>query len=134
MKKRDIDPTEWRQFTEAFSRQHEGWLVSVYAERRSGDRDYLLRDVPFRGIAAEIDGEREAVVVMVDGSSDRHLSHTITKPSRIVVTETDEGAEAAVAVTDESGAVITVEFRSPMPISAVDGIVKASFQAARSRT
>ncbi len=127
MKSREIDRTEWRQFTEAFSRQHDGWLVSLYAERRSGEHDYIARDVPFRGIIAETDRGREAVTVMIDGSGDRHLSHTVSHPDRIVLIETDEGAEAAISVTDESGAVLTTEFRTPMPVSVVDGIVKESF-------
>jgi hypothetical protein len=127
VKTREIAPTEWRQFTEAFSRQHSGWLVSLFVERRNGERVAIARDLPFRGIAAETDGEREVVVIMVDGSGDRHLSHTIAKPSRIVVSETDEGAEVAVSVTDPSGATITIEFRTPMPVTSVDGIVSGSF-------
>jgi hypothetical protein len=123
MQSREIDPREWRQFTEAFSRRHEGWLVSLFVERLNGERDYIVRDVPFRGMAAETDGQRQTVVVMVDGGGARHLTHTIARPSRIVVTETDEGAESAVSVTPEAGAVITTEFRTPMPAVEVDGIV-----------
>lgn len=121
MKSREIDPTAWRQFTEAFSHQHEGWLVSLFVERLNGERDYVVRDVPFHGMAIQTDGQREAVVVMVDGGP-QHLTHTIEGPRSIVVTETDEGAESAVSITQETGAVITTEFRTPMPTLEVDGI------------
>ena len=126
MRSREIPATEWRQFTEAFSRQHEGWLVSLFTEPQRGERQCVARDVPFRGIAAETDAGGQAVVIMVDGSGNRHLSHTISKPAEIVVEETDEGAEVALSVASEFGTRFTIEFRTPMVVTDVDGVLKES--------
>lgn len=124
MQTRDIPASEWHDFSEAFSRQHEGWLVSLHTHRRNGTRECVARDVPFRGMAVEADGERQSIVIMVDGSGDRHLTHTVSRPSRLTVEQTDEGADASVSVSNELGTPFTVEFRTPMPISVVDGIAK----------
>src|SRR5579884_3551804 len=124
MKSREIPVAEWPQFTEAFSRQHEGWLVSLFTELQHGERKCVARDVPFRGIAAESDAGARSVVVMVNGSSDRHLSHAISNPEEIVIEETDEGAEAAVSIASALGTHFRVEFKTPMPVTAVDGVLE----------
>jgi hypothetical protein len=76
--------------------------------------------VPFRGLTAELHGDREAVIISTEGAS--HASHIIAHPREMSVRTATNGAEEAVAVIDDQGVETTAEFRSPMPVLAVDGI------------
>ena len=113
--------SEWRDFADAFTRSHEGWLMSLYVQRPFGRRDYIVRDVPFEGLTTESAAGREVVVVTTGGDT-RHLTHMVADPQRMFVREL-HGADAAVSIIDSSGAETTAEFRSPMPVTSVNGIV-----------
>jgi hypothetical protein len=53
MSRRVIDRSEWTSFVDAFSRRHDGWLVSVAVDQPPNARRYVTRDVPLRGVVAE---------------------------------------------------------------------------------
>ena len=97
MRVRSIERSDWAGFVDAFSRQHEGWLVSLsVGDSDEGERRFLARDVPLRGIYAEHGVPGEDIVVLT-GEPTPHLSHVIASPAALRVTESDEGADAAVA-------------------------------------
>ena len=113
MKSRTIPSSEWQEFTDGFSRRHEGEIVSLFTEPHTGQRADVARDVALRGVAIDTVVGQPSVVVTVDGGDDRRLSHTISKPARIVVEENNQGAEIALAVASEFGTAFTIEFRVP---------------------
>ncbi len=117
---KNLSRNQWREFADAFSRSHDGWLISVFEKPRFGKRQYIARDVPFRGLTAELHEGQEAVIVSTEGAS--HSSHIIAHPRRMIVRTSANGAEEAVTVIDDQGVETTAEFRSPMPVLAVDGI------------
>lgn len=110
----------WRDFADSFSRSHDGWLISVFVKARFGKRECVERDVPFHGLTAELHGEHEAVIIATEGAS--HASHIIAHPREMFVRTSANGADEAVGVIDDQGVETTAEFRSPMPVVAVDGI------------
>jgi len=101
---REIPLTEWRQFAEEFNRQHQGALVSLFAERRSGLHKPIARGVIFRSLAVDTEAGQRAVVVTVDANRERHLSHTISKPVSIAVDD------RSVCVASELGTAFTIDF------------------------
>ncbi|MGZ8852952.1 MAG: hypothetical protein ACXW2X_06110, partial [Thermoanaerobaculia bacterium] len=80
----------------------------------------VARDVPFRGLTAELHGEQQAVIIATDGAS--HASHIIAHPREMFVRTSASGADEAVSVIDDQGVETIAEFRSPMPVLTVDGI------------
>lgn len=121
MSHRVIDRAEWVDYVDAFSRRHDGWLISVAIAEGTGSRRYLTRDVPLRGVVAEVADDASSLMVFT-GDTSPHATHFIGHATALEVEETREGADAALTITDESGVRTTVEFRSPILPELVDGI------------
>ena len=121
MSGRAIDRQEWRAFVDAFSRRHDGWLVSVAVEQDAGPRRYLALDVPLRGVIAELNDHSSSMMVLTGDTVPRAM-HFVQRPISLAVEETADGAEAELTITDDSGARTVIEFRSPMRPELVDGV------------
>jgi len=121
MSRRVIERAEWASFADAFSRRHEGWLISVAVEEPSRARRYVTRSLPLRGVVAELD-EDAASLMIFSGDTTPHETHFVEHATSLVVGETAEGAESELTITDDSGARTILEFRSPMRPELVDGI------------
>jgi hypothetical protein len=121
MSHRVIDRSEWTNFVDEFSRRHDGWLISVAMEEGSAPRRYVAHDVPLRGVVAELDDDISSMMVFT-GYTTPHATHFVTQATGLEIEETGEGADAALTITDESGARTILEFRSPMRPELVDGI------------
>jgi hypothetical protein len=122
MSHRVIDRQEWPAFVDAFSRRHDGWLISVAVEQRAGARRYVAREVPLRGVVAELNDDNGSIMVFT-GDTSPHTTHFVERPVSLAVEETAEGAEAELTITDDSRARTIIEFRSPMRPEFVDGVV-----------
>ena len=121
MSRRAIDRSEWTDFADAFSRRHDGWLISVAVEEGSAPRRYLTHEVPLRGVVAELDDDISSMMVFT-GDATPHATHIVEHATGLEIEETGEGADAELTITDESGARTILEFRSPMRPELVDGI------------
>ena len=121
MSRRVIDRAEWVDYVDAFSRRHDGWLTSVAVEEGSNARRYMARDVPLRGVVAELDDDIGSMMVFT-GDTTPHATHFVGHATALEVEETREGADAALTITDESGSRTILEFRSPTQPELVDGI------------
>jgi len=94
----------WQEFAATFNREHEGGVVSLFAERRSGLHKPIARGVIFRSLAVDTEAGQRAVVVTVDANRQRHLSHTISRPVSIAIDRD------CVCVASELGTAFTIEF------------------------
>ena len=121
MTRRAIKRSEWTSFVDSFSRRHDGWLISVAVAEGSAPRRYLTHDVPLRGVVAELEEDISSMMVFT-GRTTPHATHFIEHASGLEIEETRDGADAALTITDESGARTILEFRSPMRPELVDGI------------
>ena len=121
MTRRAIDRAEWANFVDAFSRRHEGWLISVAVEEGSDPRRYVSHDVPLRGVVADLEGDISSMMVFT-GDTAPHSTHFIEHATGLEIDETREGADAALTIADESGARTILEFRAAMRPELVDGI------------
>ena len=124
MKTKQIVRDEWPKFFDSFSRQHEGWLVTLEIFATDIGAQVEERELAFEGI---VDEWNEAlgnqIIIMMGAKPDDHITHTIAHPTNVSLEQTDEGADVALAITSEGGAVALLRFRSPMLPAMVDGIV-----------
>lgn len=125
MSRRVIDRADWVGYVDAFSRHHDGWLISVAVEDGSSGRTYVTRDVPLRGVVAELDDDISSMMVFTGGTAP-HATHFVAHAMDLAAEETEDGADAELIITDESGERTIVEFRSPMRPELVDGIASGS--------
>jgi hypothetical protein len=116
----DIPRESWRDELDSFSRQHEGWLVSVTSTQPDGDDGVEAHDVPLQGVSpASPRLERIAIIV---GRGSGHITHEVHHPTRLARDLTAEGATRSLLIEGEDGTTTRVEFRSPMRPEDVDGV------------
>jgi len=117
----EIPRRRWKAFFEEFSRRHEGWLIDV--EELMGDRGAQkeVSGLPFHGASATAAPWASVVIEAGRGPED-HIEHRIEGSRRIWVESLSGGAEAAVEIESAGGRRTLLEFRSPQPTEAVDGM------------
>ena len=120
----EIPRAEWGEFLESFTKQHRDWLIDVrVTEPTPGDeaegRQLALVGV---GFADEPPG-RGTILLRAGKLEGSTASHTLVDPTGVRVFRRDGGADAALQIESRSGAQLVLQFRSPHPVEAVDGIL-----------
>lgn len=127
MKTKKIPKSEWPKFFDSFSRQHEGWLSTLEIFSPDIGAQVEERELAFEGIVDEWDEALgNQISIMTGANPDDHITHTIARPTNVSLEQTDEGADVALAITSEAGAVALLRFRSPMLPEMVDGLAQPS--------
>ena len=124
MATQEISHDEWTTFLDRFSRQHEGWLVTLEVFAPDIGAQEEARELPLEGIsAAAKDSEPKTIAISVGKTPEDHVTHTITEPTRVWLEQTSEGANAALEIESADGAKTLLRFRSALPPEMVDGVV-----------
>jgi hypothetical protein len=119
---REIERKEWPDFFDAFSRRHEGWLVTIEVlDKELGDQ-IEVENKALKGIVVERKGDPKVIDIFVWNKPDEDSSHIIDKPTRVWVEETDEGADAAIEIESEDHATTLLKLRTPALPETVDGV------------
>lgn len=124
MQTTQITKTEWPAFFDSFSRKHEGWLATLEVFGPDIGAQIEERELPFEGITDEWD-EVQGNTIMITAGSDAndHVTHTVSHPTEVSLEQTDEGADAALAIKSEDGTTALLRFRSPVLPEMVDAMV-----------
>lgn len=124
MKTREIPKEEWTQFFDRFSRQHEGWLITMEIFRSDIGDQVQECELTFQGITDEWDEvSGNSIFVMTGSSPDAHMTHNVEFPTHVSLQQTEDGAEAALFIKSADGTTQCLRFRSPMLPEWVDGVV-----------
>ncbi len=121
MNSRTIPRPDWNEELDSFSRQHEGWIVSVAVTDAAGRARTEVCDLPLQGVSLESPGAR-CVSVMVGQRPDDHVTHEVSDAVDISIDHTEAGAERALRIRASDGSTTYVEFRTPMRPDEVDGL------------
>ena len=119
MDAKTIPHDRWREELDRFSRQHEGWIVSVTIEPSARSARVEAHDMPLQGVVADRD---DAIAVIVGDTADARVTHEVPHAVTVRIEMTDVGAERALLIQDASGSTTTVAFRAPMRPDEVDGV------------
>jgi hypothetical protein len=124
MQTTQITKTEWPAFFDNFSRKHEGWLATLEIFGPDIGAQTEERELPFAGITDEWDETQgNTIMIMSGGKTDDHVTHTVSRPTEVSLEQTDDGADAALAIKSEDGTMALLRFRSPVLPEMVDGMV-----------
>ena len=124
MKTIEIPKTEWGTFLDNFSRRHEGWLVTLEIFDPEIGAQVVERDLAMEGIVDEWDEiNGNTIMIMIGARPDDHVTHRIGNAVQVSLEQTDEGADAALAITSTGGTTALLRFRSAILPELVDGIV-----------
>ena len=121
MPTREIPRTEWAEFLTSFSRQHDGWLVTVELMGSEIGAQVEGHDVRLRGVSVAGDDERSDLAIMLETGHRGHLTHIVTAPTHIWIQQTAKGADEALQIESADGSRTLVRFRSAMLPEMVDG-------------
>jgi hypothetical protein len=121
----EVPSGNWVDFFDNFSRRHENWLVQL--ERLNAERTERLssRSLRLKSIAAEptLEGadKREMMIVIVGEDDTTELSQLVRKPSRVVLSQTDVGADKCLEIYSEDF-VFVMRFRAATLPEFVDDV------------
>ena len=116
---RNIPRELWQDELDSFSRQHEGWIVSITTRNPDGRVAVAAHDLPLQGINPASPQMHDIAIGVGDGSN--RLTHHVHDPTAVSVDLTAARAERALVIDGRDG-VTRVEFRSPMRPEEVDGL------------
>lgn len=123
MQTKEIPKNEWTPFFDSFSRKHEGWLVSLEIFGLEIGAQVEQRQLALEGIAHESDEvEGNTIMIMIGVKPDDHITHSISHPTAVSLEQTDEGADAALAIKSDDGTTTLLRFRSAVLPEMVDAV------------
>jgi uncharacterized protein DUF5335 len=117
---RTIAPDAWQDELDSFSRQHEGWVVSVKTRAPDGGVAVAAHDLPLHGVSPAAPSSRDIAIIL--GDSHTQFSHEVRDPVALKLELTPDEAARALVIDSDDGTTTTVEFRSPMRPEEVDGL------------
>lgn len=123
MQTKEIPKNEWSGFFDSFSRKHNGWLVNVEILGLEIGAQVEQRELALKGITNEGDEvEGNTIVIMTSAKAEGHITHSITHPTAVSLEQTDEGADAALAIKSDDGITTLLRFRSVVLPELVDAV------------
>jgi hypothetical protein len=122
MFRQEIPRDEWSAFLDHFTRVHRGWRVRVETTRSAGRPRLLADDIELAGISCDPGLHRAgAIVIEVGETGEKHLTHWVARPRRILLEQDDEGADRALRIASERRETVVVRLRTPARIETLDG-------------
>jgi len=123
MRTQEIPKNEWTIFFDSFSRKHQGWLVNLEIFGNEIGAQVEERELALEGITHESDEkEGNTIRIMTGVKADDHITHSITRPTQVSLEQTDEGADAALAMKSADGVTTLLRFRSAVLPELVDAV------------
>jgi hypothetical protein len=120
----EIPRDAWDATLNAFTRVHDGWLVSVERVTDAGTRT-AIHHLPLAGLSVDRLHGETAIVISTARSASDHVTHVIAAARRVFLRKTEDGADAALEVESRDGAITVVKLRVAARPETVDGIVAA---------
>jgi len=116
MSTRDIPFHAWPSELDGFTRQREGWIVTIRVVSADGASRIVARDLPLRGVSVASTGRHDLVVTAGD------VAHQIPHATSVAIDETSDRVPRAL-ILDAADGTTSIEFRSPMRPDEVDGFL-----------
>src|ERR1043166_8178568 len=95
---KEVRRSDWREFFDRFSKQHEGWLATLEVLVDGDDAQAEAVGLPFEGISLNAKDKPESLVINFGRTAVDHVSHTIERPDHIWLTQTAEGADDSLEI------------------------------------
>jgi uncharacterized protein DUF5335 len=109
----EIPRGEWLSFLDGFSRQHEGWLVTLEVPEVQGRSGVEAENLKLVGITPEHSEGRDRISIALGKAPDDHLTHFVSDPVRVLTLEGTNGEHAGLQIEAADGSRTAVRFRGP---------------------
>lgn len=119
---REIPRGEWLSFLDGFSRQHEGWLVTLEVPEVQGGSGVEAENLKLVGITPEHSEGRDRISIALGEAPDDHLTHFVSDPVRLLSLETTSGEHTGLQIEAADGSRTAVRFRGPAKPEALNDV------------
>lgn len=110
---REIPRGEWLSFLDGFSRQHEGWLVTLEIPEEQGRSEVEAKGLKLEGITPEHSEGHDRISIALGKAPDDHLTHFVSDPKRLIFMEEEDGGHTVLQIEAAGGSRTVVRFRGP---------------------
>ncbi|HEY9434717.1 MAG TPA: DUF5335 family protein [Blastocatellia bacterium] len=115
MQTRDIPREQWIRFFDDFSKNHEGWIVTMEVLGADiGDQEEA-NNLPLVGISADVKARENRVEIIVGGRPDVDLTRFIERPKHVWVKEPRLPGDEAMEIESEDGIKTILNFHRIRP-------------------
>lgn len=116
-----IPQTEWREFLEAFSHRHAGWLVTIEIHDRKTSETVTSRLVRLDRVELDLEDEKNARINVVVRDEKNEIKHVLFQPSDVMLQTSRNGNDQGLRIISMN-TVTTVRFRVAASPELVDGV------------
>lgn len=110
---KEIPRGEWLSFLDSFSRQHEGWLVTLEVPPGQGRSGVEAENLKLEGVTPEHSEGHDRIIIALGQEPDDHLTHFVSDPIRLLFLEKSGGGEAGLRIEAADGRRTVVRLRGP---------------------
>jgi Family of unknown function (DUF5335) len=115
MQTRDIPREQWIRFFDDFSKNHEGWIVTMEVLGADiGDQEEA-NNLPLVWISADVKARENRVEIIVGGRPDVDLTRFIERPKHVWVKEPRLPGDEAMEIESEDGIKTILNFHRIRP-------------------
>jgi hypothetical protein len=115
MQTRDIPREQWIRFFDDFSKNHEGWIVSLEVLGADiGDQEEA-NNLPLVGISADVKARENRVEIIIGGRPDVDVTRFIERPKHVWVKEPRVPGDEAMEIESEDGIKTILNFHRIRP-------------------
>src|SRR5262249_2348694 len=115
MSTREIPQAKWIKFFDDFSKQHEGWIVTMEVLSSDlGDQEEV-NGLPLVGISADLKDRENRIEIIAGGRIDADVTRIIDSPKRIWFKQPEVVGDEAIDVESEDGTKTLVTFKRIPP-------------------
>ena len=115
MQTREITREQWIKYFDDFSKNHEGWVVTLEVIGSDlGDQEEAS-GLPLVGISADVKDRENRIEIIVGGRPDADVTRFIDTPKSVWVKESGIPGDEAVEVESEDGTKTLLNFHRVLP-------------------
>lgn len=119
----EIPRSEWRAFSEMFSRQHEGWLTTLEVLSLEIGGQQEATDLPFQSINADLKGsDPDAIQITVGSSPQDKVTRIVNGVAKFSYERSDTGEHEGLEILTATGERTVLRFRAAHFPEALDRI------------
>ena len=115
MQTREIPREEWVRYFDNFSKNHEGWIVTLEVLGSDlGDQEEATT-LPLVGISADVKAHENRIEIIIGGRPDADVTRFINAPKHVWVKESSKPGDEAIEVESEDGKKTLLNFQRVRP-------------------
>jgi hypothetical protein len=115
MQTREIPREQWVRFFDDFSKNHEGWVVTLEVIGLDlGDQEEV-NGLPLVGVSADVKARENKIEIIAGGELDADVTRFIDTPKRVWIKEARIPGDEALEVESEDGLKTLLNFHHVSP-------------------